>query len=68
MSSEGREKVVARKKNNSHEFQRTIRSSSLMRSEFLLTNLNELATTGTSSLDKSEHFSASFVLEFPIFF
>lgn len=49
------------------EFRLTIKSSSLMRSEFLLTNLNELATTGTSSFDKSEHFSANFVLELPIF-
>lgn len=38
-----------------------------MRSEFLLTNLNELATTGTSSLDSREHFSANLVLELPIF-
>lgn len=37
-----------------------------MRSEFLLTNLNELATTGTSSLDNKEHFSANLVLELPI--
>lgn len=37
-----------------------------MRSEFLLTNLNELATTGTSSLDNREHFSANLVLELPI--
>lgn len=44
----------------------TIKSSSLIRSEFLLTNLKELATIGTSSFDKSEHFSASFVLELPI--
>lgn len=46
---------------------RTIRSSSLIRSEFLLTSLNELATTGTSSFDSKEHFSANLVLEFPIF-
>lgn len=38
-----------------------------MRSEFLLTNLNELATSGTSSFESREHFSANFVLEFPIF-
>lgn len=44
----------------------TIKSSSLIRSEFLLTNLKELATTGTSSFDRSEHFSANFVLELPI--
>lgn len=46
----------------------TIRSSSLIRSEFLLTNLNELATIGTSSRDSSEHFSANFVLELPMMF
>lgn len=38
----------------------------MMRSEFLLTNLNALATSGTSSLVRIEHFSANFVLEFPI--
>lgn len=44
----------------------TMRSSSLMRSEFLLTNLNADATKGTSSLVRIEHFSANFVLEFPM--
>lgn len=43
-----------------------MRSSSLMRSEFLLTNLKADATSGTSSLVRMEHFSANFVLELPI--
>lgn len=51
---------------HSSQFTHTIKSSSLIRSEFLLTNLNELATTGTSSFASNEHFSANFVLEFPI--
>lgn len=44
----------------------TMRSSSLMRSEFLLTSLKADATKGTSSLVRIEHFSANFVLELPM--
>lgn len=43
-----------------------MRSSSFILSEFLLTNLKALATSGTSSLVRMEHFSANLVLEFPM--
>lgn len=43
-----------------------MRSSSLILSEFLLTNLKAEATRGTSSFVRIEHFSASFVLELPM--
>lgn len=46
--------------------QNFLSSSSLIRSEFLLTSLNELAMKGISDLFNIEHFSASFVEELPM--